>query len=206
MASRRPVPLALMAVLIVLTLGFAVLALTMSPNSANLTVQNGTAETFSASQFSIQLTETITIAGGAQNGQGGAQSEVRVIDFTAPDRLVVVRVSPKLRRSFHGQIVRTTILQYAALTSGGPDWIRQGSHFVRTQSLQSFAAGQGQKTSASGAVTEAAVVRNGYLVATDFTLHVKSQTANGQTAPGGTSHETLHLLRVNGGQAPAVNS
>ena len=46
--TRRIVPLALLAVLGLLALGFAVLALTMAPNSADLAVHNGTDETFSA--------------------------------------------------------------------------------------------------------------------------------------------------------------
>ena len=203
MAPQRVVPLVLLAVLGLLTLGFAVLALTMAPNSADLAVHNGTDETFSAHQFSIQLTDT------QSDAQGATRSEVRVVDFSAPDRLVVYRASPKLHLlgSLHDGAVVTAIGQYAAITGGTSGWTRHGSHFDRTESLQAYVGRLNQKTAATGTVAETAVVRGGYLVADILTLHVNSATGpNGQTAAGGTAQEILHVLRINGAKAPAVTS
>jgi hypothetical protein len=203
MAPHRVIPVALLAVLVLLTLGFAVLALTMAPNSADLAVHNGTDETFSAHQFSIQLTDT------EANGQGTAQSSVRVIVYTAPNRLVVYRASPKLHLlgSVHGAALVTAINEYAAITGGSTGWVRHGSHFDRTESLAAYAQRLGQKAAATGTVAETAVVRSGYLVADSLILHIKSASGpNGQTAAGGTAQETLHVLRINGAKAPAINS
>jgi hypothetical protein len=203
MAPHRVVPLALLAVLVLLTLGFAVLALTMAPNSADLAVHNGTDETFSAQQFSIQLTDT------EANAHGTAQSSVRVIDYTAPNRLVVYRASPKLHLlgSVHGAALVTAINEYAAITGGSTGWVRHGSHFDRTETLAAYAQRLGQKAAAAGTVAETAVVRSGYLVADSLILHIKSATGpNGQTTAGGTAQETLHVLRINGAKAPAINS
>jgi hypothetical protein len=203
MAPHRVIPLVLLAVLGLLTLGFAVLALTMSPNSADLAVHNGTDETFSAQQFSIQLTDT------QANSQGTAQSSVRVIEFTAPNRLQVFQASPKLHLlgSVHGRALVTAITEYAAITGGSTGWVRHGSHFDRSESLTAYAQRLGQKSVATGTVAETAVVRSGYLVADVLTLHIKSATGpNGPTAVGGTAQETLHVLRINGAKAPAVNS
>ena len=201
--TRRIVPLALLAVLGLLALGFAILALTMAPNSADLAVHNGTDETFSAHQFSIQLTDT------QSNGQGATRSEVRVVDFSIPDRLVVYRASPKLHflGSLHGGAVVTAIDQYAAITGGSSGWIRHGSHFDRTETLRAYVGRLNQRTAATGTVAETAVVRDGYLVADILTLHVNSATGpGGQTAAGGTAQEILHVLRINGAKAPAVTS
>ena len=203
MAHHRVIPLLLLAVLGLLTLGFAILALTMSPNSADLAVHNGTDETFSAHQFSIQLTDT-------QAGTSGkTQSSVRVIDFNAPNHLQVYRASPQLHLlgSVHGGAVVTAINEYAAVTGGSSGWVRHGSHFDRTETLAAYALRLGQKTVANGTVAETAVVRSGYLVADVLVLRIKNATGpNGQTAVGGTAQETLHLLRINGAKAPAVNS
>src|SRR5580704_2843878 len=127
--ARRIVPIALLAVLGLLAVGFAILALTMAPNSADLAVHNGTDETFSAHQFSIQLTDT------QSNGQGATRSEVRVVDFSTPDRLVVYRASPKLHflGSLHGGAVVTAIDQYTAITGGSSGWTRNGSRVGRTE-------------------------------------------------------------------------
>ncbi len=201
--ARRIVPIALVAVLGLLALGFAILALTMAPNSADLAVHNGTDETFSAHQFSIQLTDT------QSDGRGTTQSEVRVVDFSTPDRLVVYRASPKLHLlgSLHGGAVATAISQYAAITGGTSGWTRHGSHFDRTETLQAYVGRLNQRTAATGTVAETAVVRDGYLVVDILTLHVNSATGpNGQTAAGGTAQEILHVLRINGAKAPAVTS
>jgi hypothetical protein len=188
-------------VLTLLTIGFAVLALTMAPNSADLAVHNGTAETFSAHQFSLQLADTTSSARGA------AQSSVRLVDYAAPDHMGVYRAGPRsqLLGSLNPRAITTALEQYLAITAGPTNWIRHGSNFHRTESLQDYAAVQNEKTAASGTVAETAIVRGGYLIAVVLTLRVKSQTDEaGQTVAGGTARETLHLLRINGVRTPAV--
>jgi hypothetical protein len=199
MSSRRSVPLALLAVLALLTLGFAVLALVTAPKSADLAVHNGTAETLSARQFSLNLFSA------SRTGQNAAQTETRVIDYSAPDRMVVYRATPALHLlgSLHPDAIEMAIAQYTAVTAGSTHWARNGSHFDRTESLSAYEARQGGKDAPPGTVTEQAVVRGGYLVAVILNLKVESITdANGQKTVGGTVKEILHFLRINGAKAP----
>jgi hypothetical protein len=204
-ARRRSVPLALLAVLTLLTVGAAVLALTMAPNSADLAVHNATAETFSGPQFSLQLIDTVAAA-------SGTSQTVRVVDYRAPDRMVVYRATPTLHlaASLHGREITTAINQYLAVTGGSTNWVRHGSLFSRTESLRAFeagqqAAGQPEATGASGTVAQTAIVRGGYLVAVTLRLKVEGLTeANGQKVAGGTALETVRLLRINGAAPPAI--
>ena len=203
MAPHRIVPIVLLSVLGLLTLVFAVVALSQAPNSADLAVHNGTDETFSSNQFTIQLTDI------RSSGSGTAQSSVRLIDYNGPNTILVYTLDPTrhLVATVHGGGVVTAISQYAALTGGSTGWVRHGSHFDRSESIQAYAARLNQKTVTTGTVAETAVVRDGYLVADDLVLHINSaQLSNGQTAQGGTAQEILHVLRINGAKAPAVSS
>jgi len=203
MSSRRALPLTLVAVLALLTLGFAVLALATAPQSANLAVRNGTAETFSAHQFTLRLFSS------SVTGKDAAQTETRVVAYTAPDRMLVYRATPTLHLlgSLRPHAIVVAVAQYAAVTSGSTNWVRSGSHFTRTESLPAYEVRQGDKNSPPGTVTEAAVVRSGYLVAVVLHLKVDSQTdANGQKSVSGSVFETLRVVRINGATAPAVGS
>ncbi|MGP0029609.1 MAG: hypothetical protein ACLPVF_03790 [Acidimicrobiales bacterium] len=207
MTARRLVPMVLLAVLVLLLAGAAVWALTKAPNSADLTVHNGTGETFSAQQFSLVL--TTTVSSGTERRSVG-----RLIAYTAPDQMVVFQVNPTTKRlgTVPADGITEAIDQYTAVTAGSTNWVRQGSHFERTESLRVYSARLSGKTASTGStvpgiVHEIAVVRGGYLVYVHLNVLVKSQvSANGQTAVGGSEQETLHLVRINGARAPAVTS
>ena len=203
MAPHRIVPILLLSVLGLLTVIFAVVALSQAPNSADLAVHNGTDETFSSQQFTIELTDI------RSSGAGTTQSNVRLIDYTGPNTILVYSLAPSrhLVATVHGGGVVTAINQYAALTGGSTGWVRHGSHFDRSESIQAYAIRLKQKTVTTGTVAETAVVRDGYLVADNLVLHINSaRLSSGQIAEGGTAQEILHVVRINGAKAPAVSS
>jgi hypothetical protein len=208
MVRHRQVPLVLVALLALLTLGFAVLALSMAPGSASLAVQNGTAETFGsplgADPFTLNLTSSVSAGQGS-----GVITQVRLIEYQAPGRMVVYRTSaPKKKLGTLGAAAIDKVLSgYAAVTAGSTPWVRAGSRFTRTESLVVFSARVSQQPSAKGTVYETAVVRAGELVLVNLRVVVPPEaTTGGQSAPGGVIGETFHLLRINRSTAPSSTS
>ena len=203
MTPHRLVPTVLLAALVLLTIGFAVLALFMAPNSATLTVHNGTLETFSGDQFSMSVaTRTVS------SQQQGVAAEVLVVNYNSPDRIVITRAAPKphLSKTVPQDEVTTELSRYTAVTAGPTDWVRQGSHFERTETIKEFSARQGQPNGLPGQVKETAFVRNGYLTLLELTLHANVASSTSGEPVSISEQETLHLLRINGAQAPAVTS
>jgi len=169
----------------------------MAPPSADLAERNGTAETFSAHQFSLALSDE------ASSGTGSSQTALRLVNYTAPNRLLVVQgkssalISPKS--------VARALAQYTDITGGATPWVRSGSEFIRTESLADFESRQGTK-SIPGTVTEVAIVRSLYLVKFQFTITTKNTTAaSGQSVSGITEHGILRVLKINGAKAPPIN-
>jgi hypothetical protein len=202
MIQRSQVPLALLTVLAVLTAGFATLALLTSPRAADLTVQNGTAETYASSSFSLTLTSTVSSGPGS-----GVLSQVRLVTYKAPDHMVAYQVTPekKLLGSLNAAAIAKVLTGYAAVTSGATPWQSDGSHFTRTESLVTFSARVSHQPSAQGKVYETAVVHSGYLVYVNLHVVVPNQTtAGGQQAPGGVVGEIFHVLKINGTPTPAL--
>ena len=88
MPRRNLVPLALLALLALGTVAFAVLGASSAPSGATLTVQNSSVRTFGtptgSTSFAMDLVNTIS-AGGAK----GTISQVRQLDYRPPDRMSV---------------------------------------------------------------------------------------------------------------------
>src|SRR5580700_9265584 len=128
MIQRNQIPLVLVSALAVLTAAFALLAIFTSPKGADLAVQNGTAATFGASSFSLDLTSSVSSGPGT-----GTLSQVRLITYTAPNHMVVFRTSPS--KALLGKLTPTAIKSvlngYAAVTGGSTPWVRDGSLFER---------------------------------------------------------------------------
>jgi hypothetical protein len=205
MIQRSQVPSVLVTALAVLTAGFALLAIFMSPEGADVAVQNGTGETFEASSFSLDLTSSVSSGPGT-----GTLSQERLITYTAPDHMVVYRISPSraLLGTLTSKAIKAVLAGYAAVTAGSTPWVRDGTFFERTESLVQFSARVSPtvppERAAQGKVYETAIVSGGYLVYVNLHVIVPNQTtAGGQQAPGGVVGETFHLIKINGSLAPA---
>jgi hypothetical protein len=207
MARRNLIPLILVAGLAVLTAGFAVLAVLKSPKAVDLTVQNGTAATFGASSFALDLTSSVSSGPGT-----GTLTQVRLITYQAPSHMVVYRESPNraLLGTLSATAIKSVLSGYSAVTGGTTPWVRVGTHYQRTESLVEFSARVSPRVarqSAQGQVYETADVDGGYLVYVNLHVIVPNQTTTGgQQAPGGVVGETFRVLKINGSPAPAVAS
>lgn len=206
MPRRNLVPLALLAVLVVLTAGFAVLGLSAAPPTGSVIVQNATAQSLGtptgSTGFSLELTTTVS------TGSGATGSAVHLVDYRPPDRMTVYQVTPRL--TLLGQIPASSIScvvnSYSAITAGTTPWKATGSAYSRTESLADFSARvpngntcAPQPSAAHGHVLEKAVVRSGYLIALRTTVVIPPQTLlGGAPATSGTQSETLVFLQING--------
>jgi hypothetical protein len=191
----RSVPQALLAVLTVLTVAFALLAVFTSPSLADLAVRNGAAETFSTHQFTMRITLN------ESTGQGASRSEVQVIDYTAPDQLLVTQANQRLHYAGarHRAEIDKALQEYIGVTGGPVKWHHDGSGFSRTEQLGEFVSRQGNKPSAQGTVQERAVVQGGYLTSVALHVTTKAETeSNGETLEGVQELETLQLLKIDG--------
>jgi hypothetical protein len=201
MANRRYIPLAIMAILTVLTAGFAVLAVSMAPTAGDRTVQDSTAATLGAQSFTLDLTISVSAGPGT-----GVLSQVRRVTYTSPDHMVVRAIAPtkSLLGTLNAAATQSALDNYAALTAGATPWVLDGTNYKRTESLVVFYARQ-HRTSAAGQVAETAVIRNGYLIYVKLRVIVPNQTtAGGQQAPGGVAGETYHVVTIDGAATPAV--
>ncbi len=212
MPRRNGIPLTLLAVLTALTAVFAAVAVMAAPDGATLVVQNGTAETFGsplgANSFSMDLTSQISAGPGT-----GTLSQTRLIKFVPPSHLAVYRTGPpvSLLGTLGSSAIQPALAGYAAIVAGPSHWVRQGSQFVRTETLQAFVArvrppSRVPVTTAHGKVFEIAIVRGGYLVYLKISLVVPNQTlAGGTPAVTGMEGTTIRLLQINGRTAPAIS-
>jgi hypothetical protein len=203
---RTRVPLTLLAILAVLTAGFAVLGLFMAPSGAVLAVRNGTAATFGSPPGSVSFTLEVSTSVSAPGTSSGR--EVRLIAFRAPGHMAVYQTNPSLK--LLGRLGASAILQvlgeYDALTGGSTPWLRHGSQFERAESLADFTSRVSRQKSLSGTVHETAVVRGGYLVQVHLEIAVPTQkSGGGQSVTGGTEQENFDFVRIGGTTAPAVN-
>jgi hypothetical protein len=162
MDSRRRIPLVMLAVLTALTAVFAVLALTEAPASANVTVQNGTTETFAYSRHFL-LEQVVT---ESTLRSGPALSATRLVTYDSPDHLTIYQTQPTTRTLKLNDVADTQSIlsQYVAITAGSAPWVNHGSRFTRTELLQPFFHRVTDKPSLPGKVTETAILRGGYVV------------------------------------------
>jgi hypothetical protein len=224
MPRRNIVPLALLAALAVLTVVFAALAASSSPDSSSLVVQNATGETFGypdgASSFSMHLTASASSNFGSP---GTPITQVRLVHFVGPDRMAVYQVGaqPKPVAVLDQPAIDCALRAYTAMVGGATPWAgngsatSSGSTFRRTEGLGAFAARvpqaagtvcAPQSTVVRGTVSEVATVRSGYLVTLRLTIVVPPQTFNGGTVAAGIEGETLQLLQINGTPVGSLGS
>jgi hypothetical protein len=203
---RDHIPLALVALLALLTGGFAVLAVSMAPNGASLAVQNASEATFGlplgSHSFSLDLISTVSSGRG-----GGVISQERYINYMPPDRMVVYRTSPsvKLLGVLHADAIAKVLAGYAAVTAGSTPWVDHGARYTRTEELVPFSARVSHIPSAVGKVYETAIVWEGYLIYINLHVVVPSQTfTGGKSDAGGVVGETFHMLRILGTKTPAL--
>ena len=218
MPRRNLIPLALLAVLGIGALGFAVLGASSAPSGATLTVQNGSVRTFGtptgSTSFSMDLVDTIS-AGGTK----GTVSQVRQVDYTPPSRMTVyqeVGSSSKLIAVLSPSASACSLSTYTAIVGGATPWTASGAAFVRTETLAAFDARvpaatattcEPRATTVQGTVHERAAVRADYLVGVRLTVVVPPQTlANGQSAASGVENQALVLLEINGTRTAAPAS
>ena len=208
MPRRNLVPLVLLAVLAVLTAGFAALAVSAAPPTGSVTVQNASAQTLGTppgtTSFSLELTAVVAEAGGATG------SSVHLINYQPPDRMLAYQVTPQ--PAFLGRLSQAAIdcvlASYSALVGGTAPWSATGPAFTRTETLAEFSSrvpkpnGEvctPQPSPSRGQVRERAVVRSGYLTELRVTVIVPAQPlGGGSQAVAGAQRETLDYLRING--------
>ena len=213
MPRRNLVPFALLAVLALLTVLFALLGASAAPSGATLSVQNGSGRTFGSPTGSTSFAMEIVLGGGA-----GATSQVRLIDYVPPDRMAVYQVGTKLQLlGLLDQAEITCALStYSAVVGGSTPWTPSGDAYTRTESLASYSARVPTVTGSScaprpssvhGQVYEKADVRSGYLIGVGVTVVVPPQTlSNGSPAAHGSVDESLVLVQINGTRVRELGS
>jgi hypothetical protein len=203
---RNLVPLVLLAVLALLTAGFAALAVSAAPPTDSVIVQNASARTLGiplgTTSFSLELTAVVTESTGATG------SSVHLIEYQPPDRMVVYQVTPRPARL--GRLsqaeVDCELATYSAIVGGTTAWTATGSAFTRTETLAEFSSrvptGQTctpQPSPARGQVRERALLRSGYLTELRVIVIVPAQAlGGGSQAVGSSQSETFGFLRING--------
>lgn len=218
MPHRNLIPLVLLAILAVGTLGFAVLGASSAPSGATLAVQNGSTRTFGtptgSTSFAMDLVNTIS-AGGSK----GTISQVRQVVYKPPHRMAVyqeVGSSSKLIALPRPSTIPCTLSAYTAIVGGSTPWTPSGKAFVRTETLAAYDARVPVSTATTcaprastvqGTVRERAAVSAGYLLGVRLTVVVPAQTlANGQRATSGVENQALVLLAINGTRTAALGS
>jgi hypothetical protein len=214
---RNLIPLALLAVLGVLTLLFAVLGASSAPSAATLTVQNAAGETFGtpsgSTSFIMDLVDTVTT--GATTGP---LTQVRQIVYVPPNRMAVYQVGSRLRflAALGPSAITCTLSAYTTLVGGPTPWVPSGGAYTRTESLADYSARVPHVTPSScaprpstvrGQVHEKAVIRSGYLIGVRLTVVVPPQTLpTGGAAAHGTESEAVVMVRINGTPVRALGS
>jgi hypothetical protein len=215
---RNLIPLALLAVLALATLGFAVLGASSAPSGATLTVQNASTETFGSptgsTSFAMDLVSTLSAGAGS-----GTLTQVRLIGYVPPQHMAVYQVaagSTRLLAVLDPAAVTCALSEYAAIVGGTTPWTANGSGYTRTESLAAYSARVPRTTTSScephptsvrGQILERAVERSGYLVSVRLTVVVPPQRlSNGTEAKHGAEGEALVLLRINGTPTRSLGS
>jgi len=215
---RNLIPLALLAVLALGTLAFALLGASSAPSGATLAVQNGSARAFGSptgvTSFALDLVTTIPAT-----GTGAPVSQVRGVAYVPPSRMTVSQVSgstSKLIAVLPPSASTCSLSTYTAIVGGSTPWTASGAAFVRTETLAAFDARVPAATATSceprsstvqGTVQERAAVRSDYLVGVRLTVVVPPQKlANGQPAASGVENQALVLLEINGTRTAAPAS
>lgn len=193
MPRRNSIPLVLLAVLAVLTAVFAVLGAASAPTATTIQVQNAAAKTFGTptgdNSWVVELITSVKVGAG----NGSATTQERIIDYSAPARMVVYDVSgtsAKLAGVLHQPAVSCVLSSYAAMLQGDASWTQKGEKYTRTETVAEYSARVPHASGAScepvpsttaGQVHETAVIRSDYLVATRAQVDVPSHGTQGET-------------------------
>jgi hypothetical protein len=210
MSRRNLIPLAVLAVLVVLTAGFAVAGARSAPSAETVTVQNASTRTFGTPTGSVSFRAILT--NRAPNPTGpGTESEQRFIEYLTPmNRIVVYLVTKSGTTQPLGEIrgsgVSCVLSAFSSIVGGSTAWAATGSgNYTRTESLADYSArvpSTGGTTCAPqpspvhGEVSEHAVVKSDYLVAVHLTVAVPSQTVNGRPVAHAVEGEDLVMTRI----------
>jgi hypothetical protein len=217
MPRRNLIPLLLLAVLIVGTAVLAVVGQASAPNSTTITVQNATAKTFGSptgtTSFLMDLVNTLST--GTKSGN---VSQTRLLDYTAPDRLLIypVGTGSKVPTVLRQPAISCALSAYTAMVQGPAAWNANGGTYTRNESLADYTARvprtggttcEPQAVTARGTVAETVVIRSGYLVAARVRIVVAPQTLpSGQTATNGVEGETLVFIQIGTVQVRSLKS
>jgi hypothetical protein len=201
MPRRNLIPLLLLAVLVVGTAVFAVVGQASAPNSTTITVQNATAKTFGsptgANSFLLDLVNTLST--GTKTGN---VSQTRLLDYTAPDRLLIypVGTGSKVPTVLRQPAISCALSAYTAMVQGPADYT---ARVPRTGGTTC----EPQAVTAQGTVAETVVIRSGYLVAARVRIVVAPQTLpSGQTATNGVEGETIVFIQIGSVQVRSLKS
>jgi hypothetical protein len=217
MPRRNLIPLLLLAVLVVGTAVFAVVGQATAPNSTTITVQNATAKTFGsptgATSFLMDLVNTLST--GTKTGN---VSQTRLLDYTAPDRLLIypVGTGSKVPTVLRQPAISCALSAYTAMVQGPTAWNADGGTYTRNESLADYTARvprtggttcEPQAVTARGTVAETVVIRSGYLVAARVRIVVPPQALpSGQTAANGVEGETIVFIQIGSVQVRSLKS
>jgi hypothetical protein len=217
MPRRNLIPLALLAVLAVGTAVFAVIGQTSAPKASTITVQNASAQTFGTptgnTSFLMDLVNTVS-----SGPKAGTVSQARLLDYVAPNRLVVYPVGTKSKvpSVLHQPAIACALSAYTAMVGGPTPWSAKGDTYTRTETLAVYTARvprtggttcAPQVVHAQGNVDETVVIRSGYLVAARERIVVPPQTlSSGQKAAHGVAGETLVFIQIGGVQVRKLSS
>ncbi len=209
MPRRNLIPFALLGLLGLLTLLFAVLGASSAPSGATLTVQNASTRTFGSPTGSTSFAMDVvnTLSTGTRTG---TITQVRQVGYVPPDRMAVYQVvgtRTKLLAVLNQAAITCALSTYTAIVGGSTPWTGSGTTYTRTESLDAYtgrvprpaaASCIPEATSLQGQVLEKAVIHSGYLVGARVTVVVPPQRlSNGQQAAHGTEREALVLLQIN---------
>jgi hypothetical protein len=209
MPRRNLIPIALLAVLTIGALVFAVIGFAGAPSATTINVQNATETTFGSptgsTSFLMDLVSTLS-----SGSQSGTLSQEHVVDFVAPD---LIKVAPVGTRSktvvvLHQPAVSCALNAYTAMLQGPTAWTQKKDTYTRIETVAAYSARvprqvgtscEPQPVSASGQVYESAVIRSGYLVAARVRIVVPAQTlSNGRTAAHGVETQTMIFIEIGG--------
>jgi hypothetical protein len=206
---RHLVPLALLAVLAIGALVFALLGASSAPSGATLAVQSASSQTFGypPGSTSFRMDLVASVSSGASNQ---SESEVRQIRFASPHHMAIYQVTSTTK--YIGLLnpagATCALSSYMAVVGGSTPWTPQGKTYQRTESLADYSARVPQVTpttcapqpsAVTGTVHEQAVVKSGYLLGVRITISVPKQNlSNGTPAAFGREGEALIMIEING--------
>jgi hypothetical protein len=209
MPRRNLIPLVLLAVLAVGSAVFAVVGAASAPNATTIVVQNATAKTFGsptgATSFVMNLVNTL-----AAGPKAGTLSQTRLLDYLAPDRMVIYPVGTKSKELtvLRQPAISCALSAYTAMVGGSAAWSVKGNNYARTETLADYTARvprtggttcEPHVLHARGNVDETVIIRSGYLVAAGVRVVVPAQTlGSGQAAAHGIEGETLVFIKIGG--------